>query len=334
MRVKLALLAGLLLVAFSWATLADDPLLTFGPRGISGTLYARQNAFVRRPGLIVKAQVKTKDVLLDSAVLRQTGGGLLVSTAQPDSALLGKKLQLNYSPSMQDGERVQVLIANKTSILDAYDWEIQPLTHFVDSDHNGSINIDISSQLNIRLDDAFVDTLLGLRIIQSDLIPRYVLSQTYLPQINDQLILGSGEKAVLTDNAEADRAAAHFLASVGLPPTTFTVITDAGVPFPFRLLGRKISISGRPFLYAWNLAREVGNAVAPDLEYNAKFAANWALLQKANPVLVRSIERTYQLTAFLRYQKSASPDNWTNFVHQVDAIELSPIRTPSVLSKE
>src|SRR5260370_35090247 len=98
MSKKLALLVGFLLTMVSWATFADDPLLTFGPRGAAGTLYARQDAFARRPGLVVIAETKGRAVLKNSTILKRTGGGLLISTAEPDSTLATKEIELRYSP--------------------------------------------------------------------------------------------------------------------------------------------------------------------------------------------------------------------------------------------
>jgi hypothetical protein len=228
---------------------------------------------------------------------------------------------------MPDGRRVQVRADNRSFTLDVYDWEIKPLTLFVDSGHSGSINIDnLVNAYNVTLDQAFHDSLFALRAIHADL-REYRFDQKYLPRLDDQVILGAGE--VLGNSREAERAAALFNAIVGQPKTRFTVITDAGVDFIFRLRDGKVAISDTPFLYAWNLGP--GDSVVPDLEYNKSFAANWELLSKANPVGTRWIERTFRLAAFLRYQKTQSLDNWTNFFDRVKQINERQIRTPMVL---
>jgi hypothetical protein len=144
--------------------------------------------------------------------------------------------------------------------------------------------------------------------------------------------LGGGENEVLSQDILADEAAEVFLAKVGRQTTRFSVITDAGVEFIFRKRGKAMTSSGNPFLYAWNLGDN--DAVVPDKDYNEKVATNWELLRRANPVLIRSIERTYRLASFLRYFKSRSPDRWADFLGQVNSIHLPSVRTPTVLAAQ
>jgi hypothetical protein len=315
-----------------FAVLADEPFLTFGPRGEPGTLYARsQTAFARKPNLVVFAG---PDPLHDSAKLRQTGGGLFVTKAEPSPSLTGKTIELRYSPSKRDGERVEVIVEGKPFALDAYDWEIKPISSFVNSGHNGSINISFTlSEFDVTLDEAFVDTLIGLRMIQADLMPRGVtLSQKFLPRIGDKVVLGPGEETVLAQEATAERAAQTFRARVGAAQAVYTVLTDAGINFGYQQEANKIRLSGQPALFAWNLGEN--EEVVPDLSYNAKFSANWDVLRNANPVVVRSIVRAFRLAAFLRARKDASQLNWGAFFHDVNGIELPPLRTPNHLTND
>jgi len=324
----------MLLILGCWAAFANDPILKFGRTGGPRPLYA--HAFQRTSNLALANLKPGPWVLDDSSILKQTGGGLLTSRAEFVPALARQKWQLHYSKDKPNGARLEITSGDQHLTVDAYDWEIYPLTRFVDSNHNGSINILVKEDgFNIDLDGAFINTLLGLRIIQADLITSGFLSQDFLPRLDNRLILGDGEAPFLADDKRAGDAAAEFDKIVGTNESVYSVITDAGARFIVaERLGQNIAIVGRPFLFAWDMGPPPKNEVRPANIYNSNFDRNWDLMRQANPILIREIERMYRLTAFLRAEKDNPTSNWLDFAHETQVIELQlpVVSTPSLLA--
>ena len=112
-------------------------------------------------------------VLGQAGNLSLTGGAMMVSTAFPSSALSDIPLQFSYAESNEDGRRLQIVAGKQVVTLPIYDWELLPLAKFVDSGHNGAVSIQMKGDRDrVSLDAAFEQTLLGLRFIQADLMPR------------------------------------------------------------------------------------------------------------------------------------------------------------------
>jgi hypothetical protein len=160
--------------------------------------------------------------------------------------------------------------------------------------------------------------------------PRLSTSQQYLPQLDGKVILGAGERNKLGAETLAEQAGARFENEVGQSlEARFTVYTDAGLPFTYSDLANGLSISGQPMLFAWSPGDN--NTVVPDPDYNQRFNANWELLRQANPLVVRSLERSFRLVSFFRSQKKRSLDNWKAFVQSVSRIAVPSVPTPTML---
>jgi hypothetical protein len=184
----------------------------------------------------------------------------------------------------------------------------------------------------VTLDNAFQSRLLGLRFIQADLIPvGKVISQTFLPRNEAGVLLGPGEGAYVSSDTEADTAASELFSSViRTKSTQYVVLTDAGRKFTFRTRNDAIEVQGRPFYYAWDA---VGERVQPDNNFNRKMEAAWGLLQRANPVVVRAIERAFRAVSFFRYEQKQSPEDWASFSLSVSKVSLPPVPTPRNLGR-
>jgi hypothetical protein len=329
-------LAFLLLTAIS--VLAQTPRLTFGPLDDSGSkkgsAFDDRSVLNRDRGLRVVAPDlgnRGINLLRDAETLKQTGGGMLVSVAEPHPDLANQRMLMAYIPSRKDGSRFEVTIGQHKAYMDLFDWEAEPLVNFVDSGHNGAINISLGSNTDtVLLDESFQERLLGLRFIQADLLPRgKIASQKYLPRGANQLfILGNGEKQWLgsvTSVLEAEEAVRELLEMVN---TRYSVLTDAGEPFVFSLIGDRFVISGTPYYFFWNPRN---NQVEPNESLNEEFRRSWPLLKRMNPVVIRAVERAFRTTAFFRYQQKKNPINWSALVQDVKSISLPSVPTPRVL---
>lgn len=276
-------------------------------------------------------------VLSQASNLSLTGGAMMVSTAKPHLSLANVALRLEYDPSNVDGNRLTVIAGEQRSILSLFDWELQPLARFVDSGHHGAVHIQMfGKHEKVSLDAAFQQTLLGLRFIQADLMPRgVIMSQEYLPQDALGILLGPGELERLSSEQDV-RASVRELESLmaktrnGAP---YSVLTDAKIQFEFEIAGNEMVISGSPYFFFWEPANK-GDQVIPKKTLNDLLKKAWPTIKKANPLVIESMERSFRTVAFFRFQKQKSPANWGRFVQQLKDISLEKIPTPSLLSAE
>ena len=272
-------------------------------------------------------------VLSQASSLSLTGGAMLVSTARQHPSLGKTSLRFHYDSTNADGKRLNILFGKRCGIYSLYDWELKPLTQFVDSENNGVVSIAMhGGHERVSLDAAFEDTLLGLRFIQADLMSRgIVFSQEYLPQDDKGFILGAGERNLLSPDSEiAD--ALKILGSLlarAREGASYSVLTDAGVPFEISLDGNDLIVEGLPYYFFWEPG--INNSVVPKRSLNDALKKAWPLIKRANPVVIESMEKSFRTVAMLRYLKQSASEDWSAFVAQVDQIAMEKIPTPSIV---
>jgi hypothetical protein len=332
-----------ILLLITLSVLGADPWISFGP--LNDTKTRIGFGFERYPGLRVTApntQNNGLSVLNDSALIKQTGGLLLVSTAQPHPNLAKRRLRLQYDPNKDDGSRFGVKIGTETFYMDLFDWEAKPLVEFVDSGHHGGIDADRygknSENRLYTLDDSFQGRLLGLRFIQADILPRGIIaSEIYLPRdTKGNLFLGDGESQWRGTEKDVNLARETLIPLLGVDFRTSVstnsgndkgaiVLTDAGESFIFSVSGDRFVIQGTPYYFFWS---ESEGRVIPNRTLNQKFRNSWSVIKRANPLVIRAAERAFRATAFFRYQQQNYPVNWRAFVRQMPDITIAKVPTP------
>ena len=191
-------------------------------------------------------------------------------------------------------------------------------------------------QEKVSLDAAFEQTLLGLRFIQADLMPRgIILSQEYLPQDDRGTILGPGEIERLSADHEVASSVRELepLMARTRNGASFSVLTDAKVQFIFEIVGKELVITGAPYFFFWEPATK-GNQVVPKKTLNDDLKRAWPKIKQANPIVIESMERSFRTVAFFRFQKKNSPENWNGLLRQLNSISLAQVPTPSILTTE
>lgn len=337
---KVAVSLTLLLLIIIPVLAGIDAFITFGARGEPGA--RRGVGFERYKGLSVIApdlRNRGVNVVRNTNLLRQTGGGMFVSTAEPSPDLVNSTLSLRYTgKSRKDGNRFEVTIGSRKAYMDLYDWEAKPLVHFVDSGHHGAINVSGFYRSRVTLDDAFQGTLLGLRFIQADLLPRGVIaSQRYLPRgENDKFILGAGESGELGTVSSIEAAEQSltnlFYKVQPYNETSYSVLTDAGEKFVFSTVGDDFLVDGTFYCLFW---QPQDGKVVTDQSITKQLNQSWSEIRRLNPLVVRALERAFRTTAFFRYQQKKNPANWAAFVQQVNhvdkGVKLPYVPTPRLL---
>jgi hypothetical protein len=148
-----------------------------------------------------------------------------------------------------------------------YDWQLVPIVKYSDSPYKSCITL--FGELNdreeaqrvrkngdwiINYHPAFVDTLLGLRLFQLDILT-IDSSATELPSQNDKYLLGAGET---TPDVEANNEAFDAIfelseqlhSELGVEYSSY-IITDEGRDIRFSFARDGLSLTGEPYFYFW-----------------------------------------------------------------------------------
>lgn len=278
------------------------------------------------------------EVLSQASNLSLTGGAMMVSTASPSESLANAQITFEYNPAIPDGQRLNVIVGNNQRVTYAiYDWELVPLAKFVDSGHHGAISIHmLGGHEKVSLDAAFEHTLLGLRFIQADLMPRgIIMSQEYLPQDDEGIIVGPGELDRLSSDEEVAAAVRELkpLMARTRNGAPYSVLTDSKVPFVFDVDDDQLVVNGTPYFFFWEPANQK-DQVIPKKGLNDALKKAWPQIKQANPLVIESMEMSFRTVALFRYQKSTSPQNWNAFMQQLSTVELPAVPTPSLLASQ
>jgi hypothetical protein len=181
--------------------------------------------------LAIGAIGQTRRDLLTYGVAAGIGGISLSAMARPGPDIDNQAIHLAYDQRRPDGSRLVVSMGGNIVSAAIYDWQLNPIALFADSVHTTVLSIygdgpDPYRYYYIRYHPAFLNTLLGLRLLQAEIL----LMDTYafwpLPEIDGQIPLGNGE--VLPDQGTPHEAILAL--SKAMRKTRFRswVLTDAG----------------------------------------------------------------------------------------------------------
>jgi hypothetical protein len=226
------------------------------------------------PALNVLGPINMRSARFVSAV----GGVAFGQIAKPALGLTVSQLDLSYDSTKQDGARAVLRINGVPAVVGVYDWQLIPIARFADSTQAscvtafGTLHDQDKEKQIIQADGkiinyhpALINTLLGLRLMQADIM-LFVPDAIDLPKENATYLLGVGEPAPnLQRNMigwrgfDGQRSAAQ--AAFGAYRSY--VLSDEDVSITFDIAQGKLSITGDPMYHFWRYRYE-----APD--YDAK----------------------------------------------------------------
>ena len=139
-------------------------------------------------------------------------GGVNFEETLPADGLAGTLTDIIYDPSQPDGWRLSVSIDNRVHHVALMDWQLRPTVMFADSEYTAAVSLfgegpEPDDNYYIEYHEAFEDTLLGMRLLQSDIMLMDLDEFWQLPSMNGEIVLGAGESATTaqTSRAAADR---------------------------------------------------------------------------------------------------------------------------------
>lgn len=247
-------------------------VVTLWPQSLGEGTYGRASA-PPIPSSKPMMRARGFDSLVDSPVfVSQIGGVAFGRTAQPEKSLTVDRIAFGYDSSQVDGSRFVLRINDIPVHLDAFDWQLMPTAMFANSgevsivtafgklhDKTEAARIKSLGGYVFNYHPAFDNTLLGLRLLQADLL---VMAPDFsdLPRKEGEFILGEGETAPLPEQIEA-RSRARSIALDAISQARFRsyVVTDAGVSVTFRVENCRLEFQGEPYYRFWRYRRDRGD---------------------------------------------------------------------------
>ncbi|MBR3578079.1 MAG: hypothetical protein IKN98_04795 [Bacteroidales bacterium] len=247
-------------------------------------------------------------------------------------------------------------------------WQLQPIVEYANDDRsNAAFTVfgnETKGESKFLYHKAFIDKLIGLRLMQADLL----LASGYLPLEDvgklpanmNGYVLADSEKYkyswVKTESNEQKSLDAVLrlysskiyvhrsnsripfiedtknMREVRFASYATYILTDFNEPISFDIKGGVIKIVGRPyyrFFYNADTAYRCGNAG------NSFMKEHYDWLYEMNPVVMDATVTVCQWSAFFRYAKKYFPNNWKIFLKQVREFkdDAPEVYTPIALIK-
>lgn len=242
-------------------------LLLLSWTNVSAQLELGPNRLLNAPAPTLSNPSHMRIRLRSRGFVGKVGGVAFGETATPARPFSLTGLSLSYRPEKSDGNRLWVTVNGREFSAPIYDWQLVPTAKFADSPYKSCVTL--FGELNDREEGerllqkgegvlnyhpAFVDTLLGLRLFQLDIL----VSEPYateLPAQNGRYIMGNGESPPDSNaNIKGWNAITglrkELNSRLGVKTRSY-VVTDEGRDIRFDFGGSRMYITGEPYIYFW-----------------------------------------------------------------------------------
>ena len=185
----------------------------------------------------------------------KVGGVNFEQVAVPDAETAAKTIELSYDKKALDGFRLVVKIGSTPLRPQIADWLLIPIAKFAESDFTSATSLfgegpDTDNFYYIKYHPAFKDSLLGMRLLQADILLMDLQHNSSLPKRNGQVVLGHGEFLPMKI-ADIDKV--NTLAKIvnGQKATSW-VLTDIDAPASFSIQNGEFRLRSTPYYYFWS----------------------------------------------------------------------------------
>lgn len=185
--------------------------------------------------------------------------------------LAGAVVVLNYNPSLQDGERAIAIIDGVEAKIPLYDWQLGPIVDYSDSNDTAVVSIfgeppdgeTGEDHYYIDYHPAFLDTHIGARLMQADIVLMDIVSFSEAPSNPDHPKFLPGESPA-TDIVTRFSLAAELSEVMESAAYQAWVLTDVDEIPSFGIVNGVLEISLEPYYHFW---RSENNSDADIAEY-------------------------------------------------------------------
>ncbi len=213
------------------------------------------------------------------------GGVNFEQTAAPAVGYSYQKLTLAYEPSKADGQRLAIVVDDVPIEVSLPDWQLIPIAKFADSEYTGLVSLfgegpDRDNYYYIQYHEAVQDTLLGMRLLQADILLIDLRNHWDLPRQDDRLVLGAGESP---PEMETSRTAMNRLQGI-LEKHRWRswVLTDTATEPRFASDTGGFQVTASPYFYFWDFAQSSLDRERARQSYRSEFTAYDALVSTYN----------------------------------------------------
>ena len=205
-------------------------------------------------------------------MLAGVGGVAFDQIAAPSGNLQVQSLALEWSPAAPDGSRFAVMLNGSRHPVPLHNWQLIPTARFAESEFYSAVTLfgslnDSAREKQVRdqkgdiinYHPALVDTLLGLRIFQLDVLI-LELSSTDLPRERDRYVLGAGENPpdtrANTSGWNGYMRHINDIESDLQQKFRSYLICDYNREIRFAVRDHELVLSGDPIFYCWRYKQD------------------------------------------------------------------------------
>ena len=185
----------------------------------------------------------------------KVGGVNFEQVAIPGAETAGKPIELAYHKEALDGFRLLVKVGSTTFRPQIADWLLIPIAQFAESIFTSATSLfgegpDTDNFYYIKYHPAFKDSLLGLRLLQADILLMNPEQTSSLPKRNGQVVLGHGEFLPMKN---PDHVKINTLTEImNRQKATSWVLTDIDSTASFSIKNGEFQIRNFPYYYFWS----------------------------------------------------------------------------------
>jgi len=280
----------------------------------------------------------TESSLRSYSFLSSVGGVAFGAVASPGPVLADGAVRLTYDASKPDGQRLAVVVHGKSFPQDLPDWVLIPVAFYADSDFHACASLfgpeTNSEQYDIMYHPALEDTVLGLRILQADILFFDLESTWRLPARDGKTVLGLGE--ALPETMDWNSAESIQDAFAGSDFDSW-VLTDQNERITVDLVDGKLRFLGQPYYYFWTANHWPGGGepvVLEVTEVTRRVGDRWDAIGRFNPAVHAAVTRTVHYAAFFRWVKNQHVEAWKSFLAQLEPVTVLPkVETPTLWAR-
>ena len=214
--------------------------------------------------------------LISLKFVGSVGGVNFEGVAQPVEVLRDVSISLYYDRTQMDGKRLTIRLGSNNYQASIHDWQLKPISLFADTEFTAIVSLfgegpDGDNNYYIQYHAAFKDTLLGLRLLQADIILMSPHSHRGLPTLNGRTVIGSGE--LTANDSQFESAAVEISELMQEHSFQSWVLTDIGARPNFAVRNGNFIVGNDPYFHFWrhNDAAIARHSALID-EYNGKLA--------------------------------------------------------------